>query len=97
MQTRSNEWILANAVIVDADDESQPDDCRAMAAFHQGLATYTGRFVRVVRWPDGVTASLDCDPTNKEMWNDLVLRTYRQAAIGIMGYVERREPGKWTQ
>ena len=85
----SDEQIIASAIIVDDQDTQAPLELLQAAYLLKGLSRY-GPKLFVVRWPNGITATLAGDPSDKEGWNRLLVATYRQGIVGTVGPVIAR-------
>ena len=87
--TLTNEQIIASAIIVDDQDTQAPLELLQAAYLFKGLSRY-GPKLSVVRWPNGITATLAGDPSDKEGWNRLLITTYRRGLEGKLGPVIAR-------
>ena len=81
----TDEQIIASAIIVDDKDTEAPPHASHMAFIFNELSRHFGKKVYVVRWPNGITASVDADPSKKESWNNLLVAIYRHDPTGYHG------------
>ncbi len=49
------------------------------------VAAMSGKTLRVIKWPNGIAALVDCDPVDTEHWEQLLLKSYRGAIRGNPG------------